>query len=218
MGRLVSPHTALPWGRGDAGKIAPLPFPTPMGTNSFLFLKGGSGTSPLGTWTSAEALIHGDRPRPRSAGTPGPPPEGPEPGHGLLQLPQPVPKSTCPLPDAPGRVKGMRPLLGPPHKVLGPRLPERYFCSWMDAEFLLLNGARDKGWLTLPSRSHCPPPKDCFTSGTTRSPLGHTGGSLVSVALSKFSHINAHRIPVPTGQQLHCVCDARCSLWAQRAP
>lgn len=55
MGCLVSPHTALPWGRGDAGKIAPLPLPTPMGTNSFLFLKGGLGTSPLGTWTSAEA-------------------------------------------------------------------------------------------------------------------------------------------------------------------
>lgn len=97
------------------------------------------------------ALIHGDRPRLRSAGTPGPPPEGPEPGHGLLQLPQPVPKSTCPLPDAPGRVRGMRPLLGPPHKVLGPRLPQRYFCAWTDAEFLLLHGARDKGWLTLPS-------------------------------------------------------------------
>lgn len=97
------------------------------------------------------ALIHGDRPRLRSAGTPGPPPEGPEPGHGLLQLPQPVPKSTCPLPDAPGRVRGMRPLLGPPHKVPGPRLPQRYFCAWTDAEFLLLHGARDKGWLTLPS-------------------------------------------------------------------
>lgn len=52
----------------------------------------------------------------------------------------------------------------------------------------------------------------------TQSPSVRAGGSLVSVTLSRFSHIYAHRIPVPTGQQLRRVCDTRCSLWAQRAP
>lgn len=102
MGCLVSPYTVLPWGRGDAGKTTPLPLPTPMGINSFLFLKSGTGTS-LGIWTSTEARSPTVTAHVRALqACQDLYPEGPEPVHGLLQLLQPVSKSTCALFDAPG--------------------------------------------------------------------------------------------------------------------
>lgn len=103
---------------------------------TFVLLQWSTGTSPLKAWTSTKAVSSvGDCPSQNSPGAHGPWPTGAGASSQVLQAPLPVLRSVCLLPD----VQRGPIALG----SLGvwcwiPQLPQRHFCSWMDAEFLLL--------------------------------------------------------------------------------